>query len=182
MGLSTSKNYASQSNMYGGFQLRFKPFKRFTRWNFLVGMNISSNSFLGDFENTLYTADYTKIYRIKTQYSILRIPFTFDYSFGQGNLQPYISLCYNNIFLINKSYEITRTDRGKNYSEDSYFRKYEFGLSPGLGFRLKLGENSYFYEKNEFEFRKSWVNFNYILYYQNYNSWLFSVGYGFRFK
>jgi hypothetical protein len=182
MGLATSKNYASQSNLFGGLQFRFIPFKSFSRWNFLIGMSYSTNSFQGVFDNTLYTPEYTRTYQIETQYSILRIPLTFDYTFGTGNLQPYLSLSYNNIFLINRTYKIIRTDRGKNYGEDSRFRGYEYGLSPALGFRWKLDDKSYIFEKNEFEFRKSLANFNYILDYQKINSWLISVGYGFRFK
>ena len=182
MGLYTSKDYATQINLYGGFQLRFKPFKRFSRWNFLTGMNFSTNSYLGEFNNTLYTTDYIKTYRIHTQYSILRIPLTFDYTIGQGRLQTFLSFSYNNIFLINPSYKINRIDGGKNYDETSYFRKYEFGLSPGLGLKLKLGNNSYIFEKNEFEYRKSLANFNYILDYHRVYSWIISAGYGFKFK
>jgi hypothetical protein len=145
-------------------------------------MNYSTNSYLGEFNNTLYTTDYIKTYRIHTQYSILRIPLTFDYTIGQRRLQTFLSFSYNNIFLINPSYKITRIDGGKNYDETSYFRKYEFGLSPGLGLKWKLGNNSYIFEKNEFEYRKSLANFNYILDYHRVYSWIISAGYGFKFK
>jgi hypothetical protein len=182
MGLYSSKNHVYQSNLYAGLQLRFKPSKRFTHWNFLAGINFSSNNFQGDFVNTLYTTDYIRTYRIHTQYSILRIPLTFEYSFGSKKLQPFISMSYNNIFLLNRQYDILRIYSYYNDPEASYFRKYQFGISPGLGLRMNMDPKTFIFVKGEYEYRKSLVNFNYILDYHKVSSWLVSAGIGFKIK
>jgi hypothetical protein len=182
MGLYSSKNHVYQSNLYAGLQLRFKPSKRFTHWNFLVGINFSSNNFQGDFVNTLYTNDYLRTYRIHTQYSIVRIPLTFEYSFGSKKLQPFISMSYNNIFLLNRQYEVLRIYSYYNETETSYFRKYQFGISPGLGFRMTMNPQTFIFVKSEYEYRKSLVNLNYVLDYHRVSSWLISAGLGFKIK
>jgi hypothetical protein len=182
MGLYSSKNHVYQSNLYAGIQFRFKPAKRFTHLNFLAGINVSSNNFQGDFVNTLYTTDYIKTYRIHTQYSILRIPLTFEYTFGLKKLQPFISLSYNNVFLLNPQYEIIRIMSYYDDPQTSHFRKYEFGISPGLGLRINMDPKTFIFVKSEFEYRKSLVNFNDILDYHRVSSWLISAGIGFKIK
>lgn len=182
MGLYSSKTHVYQSNLYAGVQLRFKPAKRFTHLNFLAGINFSSNNFQGDFKNTLYTTDYIKTYRIHTQYSIVRIPLTFEYSFGLNKLQPFISLSYNNVFLLNPQYEIIRIMSYYDDPQTSHFRKYQFGISPGLGLRINMDPKTFIFVKSEFEYRKSLVNFNDILDYHRVSSWLVSAGIGFKIK
>ena len=48
MVLKTSKDNIYDLKPYLGLQLRLKPFKGFSRCNFLVGLNYSSNSFNGN--------------------------------------------------------------------------------------------------------------------------------------
>jgi hypothetical protein len=91
-------------------------------------------------------------------------------------------LSYNNVFLLNPQYEIIRI---MSYYEDpqtSYFRKYQFGISPGLGLRMSMDPKTYIFVKSEYEYRKSLVNFNYILDYHRVSSWLISAGIGFKIK
>jgi hypothetical protein len=180
MGLATSSTTVNQSKVFGGIQLRFKPVKRFSRWNLLVGMNYSSDDYLGVFDNTLFTDLYVKTYRIHTQYSTLRVPVTFEYSLLLEKFQPFLSVGYSNIFLINPKSDIFRVDEG--YAETSLFRKYEFGVSAGFGFRWMVNEKTYLFAKNDLEYRKSLINSRYILDFQKVYSWLISAGVGIKIK
>ena len=180
MGLATSETTVRQSKVLFGVQWRFKPVKRFSRWNFLVGMNYSSDDYLGVFDNTLFTSLYVKTYRIHLQYSTLRIPVTFEYTLLPDKFQPFLSVRYSNILLLNPKSEIFRVDEG--YPETSLFRKYEFGVSAGFGFRWLLNDNTYLFAKSDLEHRQSLINTRYILDFQRVNSWIISGGIGIKIK
>ena len=182
MSINTSTTNARQSNLYAGVRVRLKPFKRFTRWDFLMGVSFSSSNFTGDFDNKIFDSFYTRIYRIHTQYSAIHFPVTFEYSIGQNNLHPFLTLSYDNIFLLNPSYEISRIDGSNNASMESKFRTYQFGLSPGVGLKLNMESHSYLFVKGEYEFRRSLLNTHYILDYQKIQSFHLSIGLGFRLR
>lgn len=182
MSINTSKTNASQSSVNAGVRLRLKPFKRITRWDFLMGVSFSSSNFTGEFDNKIFDADYTRIYRIHTQYSAIHFPVTFEYSFGQNNLHPFLTLSYDNIFLLNPSYAISRIDGSNNFSVESKFRTYQFGFSPGVGLKLNMESHSYLFVKGEYEFRRSLLNTHYILDYQKIQSLSISIGLGFRLR
>ena len=178
-GLRTSKNYAYNLKPYLGFLLRFKPFKGYTMWNFLTGLNYSTNDFLGDYDNTLYGGFHGK-YRINTKYSILNIPLTVEYSFPSEKLQPFISMSYNNVLVLNAKYSVQRIDN--YYAIDSYFRKYQFGFLLGMGLRYNLENKSYIFLKNEFGYRIPGANLGYVLDKTRVCSDLINIGYGIKIK
>jgi hypothetical protein len=179
LGLKTSKNYVYNIKPYFGLLLRLKPFKSYTMWNFLTGLNYSSNDFHGDYDNTLYDGYHQK-YHINTKYSVLSIPLTVDYSFPLEKLQPFISMSYNNVLILNAKYSAQRIDN--YYPLDSYFRKYQFGVSLGLGLRYILENKSYFFLKNEFGYRIPGANFGYVLDKTRVYSDLITIGYGIKIK
>ncbi len=179
MGLRTSEDLAYDIGPFMGLQLRLKPFKGFSSWNILAGLNYSTNYFNGDFDNNLFSG-YLLTYRITTKYSTLRIPLAIEYSLPATRFQPFISIAYKNIILINPEYEINRVDR--EYPIESYFRKYQYGVSLGLGVRYNLKNTSYLFINNEFEYRKPLINFAWVLDHTNVKSYLINFGYGFKIK
>jgi len=180
MGLKTSKNSVHDIKPYLGMQLRLKPFKGFSMWNMLVGINYSTNNFEGEFENTLN--QYRSPYWIHTKYSIFRIPITVEYTLQTEKLQPFFSLSYNNILLSNAQNEILKGREDSQTAEFTYFRKYQFGASLGLGLKYNLSKNTYIYLKSEFEYRIPGANFGYVLDQTNVFSNMINIGYGFKIK
>jgi hypothetical protein len=179
MGLKTSKDYSHDLKPYLGLQLRLKPFKGISRWNFLVGLNYSTNSFYGDFDNYLYLP-WLETYQIFAKYSIIRVPLVLEYTLSSKKFQPFISASYNNTFLFNTEQKVMRINTFNTYEEKTYFRKYEYGASIGFGLRYNLNGKSYFYLKNEVEYRMPSANLNWVLDYQRFYSWLINFGYGFK--
>lgn len=179
MGLHTSKNYATEVKPYLGIQLRLKPFKGFSMWNLLVGLNYSTNEFQGNFENTL---GYGLPYIIHTSYNIIRVPITVEYSIPLEKLQPYFSLSYNNVLLSNTSYEILRVHLNQQDPIESYFRKYQYGAALGVGLRYMLSGKNYFFVKGEYEYRIPGANFGYVLDETSVYSGMINFGYGFKIK
>ena len=180
MGLSTSTELTHNLMPYYGVQIRFKPFRGYSMWNILAGINYSTNNFSGDYG---YKVDiYTLTYLINTKYSIIRVPITVDYSFSSGKLQPYISMSFNNIFFLKPDYSVIRLDNGYDYPVDSSFRKYQLGASLGLGLRYTINSNTYIFLKDEFEYRMPVVNTGWILDHQRIYSDLLSFGVGIRIK
>jgi hypothetical protein len=148
-------------------------------WNFLTGLNYSSNDFQGDYDNTLYDGYHQK-YHINTKYSVLSIPLTIDYSFPFEKLQPFISMSYNNVLILNAKHSVQRIDN--YYPLNSPFRAYQFGVSLGLGLRYILENKSYIFLKNEFGYRIPGANFGYVLDNTRVYSDLITIGYGIKIK
>ncbi len=180
LGLKTSKNIVYEIKPYIGLQLRLMPFKGFSMWNLLVGFNYSTNNFEGDFENNLNQYDLP--YWIHTKYSIVRVPLTLEYNVPVEKLQPFFSLSYNNIFLSNINYEVIRVSPSTRDPEFTYFRKYQYGASLGLGLRYKFKDDFYIYLKNEFECRFPGANYGYVLDETRIYSWMINFGCGFKIK
>ena len=180
LGLKTSKDIVYEIKPYLGLQLRLMPFKGFSMWNFLVGFNYSTNNFEGDFENTLNQYDLP--YWIHTKYSIVRVPLTLAYNVPAEKLQPFFSLSYDNIFLSKIDYEVIRVSPSTRDPEFTYFRKYQYGASLGLGLRYKFSDDLYIYLKNEFECRFPGANYGYVLDETRIYSWMINFGCGFKIK
>jgi hypothetical protein len=173
MGYKTSVDYAFNNRIFGGINIRFIPFRSHYVWNFGTGLVLSSSDFSGDFKNSLYDGTF----HIQTKYTTVRIPLTVEYSFPQKKLQPFMSLSYENILLLNSSYEIL----DKNYHPvKSALRKYQFGIAFDVGLRYYLKKSSYIFLKNEFEFRKSLQNYKHALDYHRIFSEMLNVGIGFK--
>jgi hypothetical protein len=176
----SSKRNVSQTNLNAGIRLRFMPFKRLTKWNFLAGLKLSSNNFTGEFDNSIFEDGYTSLYRIHTRFMSVHLPLTFEYILGRENLQPFLSFSYDNIFVLNQGFSIWRIDPPFNFEAPSGFRVYHFGLSAGAGLRMKLKEHSYLFVKTEYEYRRPVERLNYILDYENFQSLQLSIGVGFK--
>ena len=180
MGLKTSKDRVHQLGMNVGAQLRFKPFKGYSTWNFLMGLNLSSNNFTGDFVNSLN--QYGLPYWIHDQYSILRIPLTMEYTAPLQKVQPFFSFGYTNVLLSNPKYEVIRVHGDLRDPEYTKFRKYEYAGSLGFGLKLKASDDFYAFIKNELEYRIPGANFGYVLDQTSVFSDMISFGCGFRIK
>jgi hypothetical protein len=177
--LETSKTFAPDFKPFYAFKLRIKPFKGYSGWDLLVGVNYSSNSFEGIYD-ALWDDLYPIQYHVYADYSILRIPLGVDYSFTSKKLQPFLSLTGNSIIILNPDYEVIRIDNSSIV--ETPFRKFQLGLSPGLGFKYVFKNDSYLILKDEFEYRIPGAGFGYVLDNQVVYSNLLSIGYGLKIK
>lgn len=186
LGLTSSKNHASDIKPEIGLSFRIKDNRYNSRFSFIAGLKYSSNSFNGEFKNYLFT-EKKKFYNIELDYSILSLPITLEYSLSSSKIQPTFSVSINNAFLINPKYalEIRNYIVEESYSgfyTESPLRKHQFGFRLGAGCRYILNENSYLNCGLNYDFRVPSLNLNYILDYINFNSMTFSVGYGYKIK
>jgi hypothetical protein len=178
MGLRTSKTHPSDFQPYGGFYIRFKPSKGRSVVNLLTGASISSDTYQGDFPNTL--KGYGELtYRLSTSYSVLRIPFKVAFTAPNGKLKPYGTLGYTNILLFNAEYNALELDH--NYPVETPFRKYMAGFTAGCGIKYEFN-NSYLILNNEFEYRRTLVKNNFVFDNHYVYSNMLSLGFGFRLK
>jgi hypothetical protein len=175
MGYKTSKDYAFNFRPYGGINIRFIPFRSHYVWNFITGITLSSNDFSGDFLNSLYDGTF----HIWTKYTIMSIPLTVEYNFPGKKIQPFLSLSYNNNFLINSDYEIYYVLTHGSSPYPSRFRTYQLGLAFDFGLRYSLNKSTYVYLKNEIEFRKSALSARNALDYHRIFSEMINFGFGF---
>ncbi len=180
MGLKTSKDNVREIKPYLGLQLRLKPFKGFSMWNLLVGLNYSTNNFQGDFENSLN--QYGLPYWIRTKYSILRVPITVEYTMPLEKLLPFVSISYDNVLLLSTDYEVVSVHGTNRNPEYTYFRKYQYGASFGFGVKYKLNNNNYLFLKNEFEYRIPGAGLGYVLDESKVYSYMINLGYSFKIK
>ena len=183
MGLKTSNDNVYNFRPSLGVQMRFKPLKSFTAWNFLLGMSYSSNNLRGNFNNNLFYYSNSKIIDLYAKYSIVRIPMTLDYTFQTAKLQPFISVSYVNSFLLNSHYAANMVGDPSTVSPAiNYMRKYQYGFALGFGLKYKLKTDSYIFVKNELEYRIQGEHFGYTMDYVRCKSWSMNFGYGFRLK
>ena len=183
MGLEKSSDYAHNFKPYMGVNLRFKPFKGFSRWNFITGLNYSTNDFDEYFDNTLKSTRYVTywtVYHIVTKYTVLRIPLTAEYSLTRSRLQPFISLGLNNVLLLNKDFGVYENDKTDPVPGEKYLRTWEYGFAGGFGLRYSFMNGSYIYLKNAAEYRFPSARFGWILDRIKVYSWLFNFGYGIK--
>jgi hypothetical protein len=180
MGLKTSKDYSNETKAYAGLQVRLRPLKGYSSWNLLLGFSYSTNNFEGDFENSLN--QYGLPYWIHAKYDILRVPLTIEYTMPFEHLQPFFSLSYNNILLLNAEYEVVRVYGNSRTPEETFFREYQYGASVGLGLRYKVKGDNYIFVKNEFEYRIPGANFGYVLDQSRVYSCMIYFGIGFKLK
>ena len=180
MKLNTSKDKIQDIKPYIGLQLRLTPFKGYSMWNFLAGINFSSDKFEGVFSNSLN--QWNLPYRVYTKYSILRVPLKIEYNLPVEKIQPFFSMGFGTIALLNSEYKVFRINGNTEDPEKSYMRRFQYSLSLGFGLRYKLSNDLYLYLKNEFEYRIPGANFGYILDQTKVYSDMINFGLGFKIK
>jgi hypothetical protein len=186
MGLSSSHTYARDIKPLFGLNIRIKDNRYNSKINFITGLNISTHSYSGDFENTLFNQK-ARHYGIDLNNTLLRIPVTFEYTFLSNKFRPNVSVSYVNSFLLHPEYTVEMRNYYKDNSyvsvkTESPLRRYEYGLMLGLGFSYQINHNSYLTCVLNGEYRASAGNLNLVLDYLNFKSMLFHVGYGYRIK
>jgi hypothetical protein len=182
MGFKTSKDYASDLKLYFGFNVRFKPYKGALSWDFLAGLNYSTNNFTGTFKTSIFPAPSgIKVVRtdsINVKYSIIRIPLMAEYTFPTKKLKPFLVMGVVNGIIINPEFTKVTTE----YLETPLFRKYQLGALAGFGLKLQLNEKGYFYLKDEVEYRISSAKAGYYYDYQHVICNLVSFGYAIKLR
>ena len=174
--LKSSSNSTKDLQLTFGFNLRFTPRKINYHWNYLIGFSYSTNSFKPtDFENQIFTKN-TLTYQIRMNYTILKIPLMVEYSFPAKKIQPFVSIAYENIFILNPVYEV----REYGGLLDSKFRRYQYGFLGGAGIRYKINDKSYIQLKTDFELRLPFQNTREILDFHSVRSMAVIIGYGFK--
>lgn len=184
MGLKTSTDLAQNTKLAIGINFKFNPVKVFHLWNFLVGINYSSNHFNGDFENQLFFTT-PRTYRIEAKYSIIRVPIVLEYSFPAKKIQPFLSVGYNNVFILNPEADIKVVFDNDLIGEtvgELDFQKYQCGLLSGIGVRYIINDKSNIFLKSDFEYRIPSSSFSRTLDYQRVMALIFNIGYSFAIK
>jgi hypothetical protein len=182
MGLKTSSEQDYNLKSYAGLNFRFIPAKNHVLWNILLGINYSVNNFHQDYHNTIYEPS-GQFHHVDLSFSIIRVPIILEYSFAVKKIQPFVSLGYHNIFILNPQYKILlKQEVGPGYNVSSRYEKYKAGVALGLGLRYKRANSSYFFLKQETEFRYPGANIGWFLDYTRVTTSLLSIGYGFPVK
>ena len=179
MGLKTSADVQTNLRPLIGAQLRFTPLKSNSKWHFLLGLNISGNNFHGYYSNDLYFYAHRDTFDLTAIYYALRIPLNIEYVFTTGKIQPFISMGYTGIVLINTDYAAYGHLNDRNYPEFTHFRKYHHGYTGGVGIKYNLKNTNYLYLKSEFEYSIPSANGNYVFDYLRNKAWLIHIGYAF---
>jgi hypothetical protein len=179
MSISTSRDYKYNLRPTFGFNLRIGSSKGFSMWSFLLGMSYSNDNFRGDYDLNLW--DYPRTYAINTSYSILRIPFGVERYFTKNKIQPFAGLCIANVFLLNKSYDLTRINFLYGpLPATSEFRTWNLGASVETGLKCNLKNGSFLILRAEGEYLQPSANLGSILERQRLVSVMFKIGYGFK--
>ena len=121
-------------------------------------------------------------YRVYTKYSILRVPLKIEYNLPVEKIQPFFSMGFGTIALLNSEYKVFRINGNTEDPEKSYMRRFQYSLSLGFGLRYKLSNDLYLYLKNGFEYRIPGANFGYILDQTKVYSDMINFGLGFKIK
>lgn len=179
MTIKTSKDQQTSFSPVFGVQFRFMPQKSNTKWNLLIGMNYSENSFHGYFSNSLYEYQHRDTFDINITYGILRIPLDVQYVFGQGKFRPLIFLGYNGCLLMSSSYTVFGHLNEHNYDEYTPLRKFHHGFEGGAGFNYHPNSKNYWFLKARYEYRIPSANGHYVLDYMRNATWMINFGYAF---
>jgi hypothetical protein len=175
MGFKKSSYHTYNSQAAFGLNVRFSSNWSSNRWNVLLGLNYSNNDLVGKYTSSAFN----ETFQINAKYSILRIPISLQYLFPEKRIQPFISLSYNNILLLNQNSSIMRTETNYTYLVRSKLLNYEEAMSFGIGLKYNFKKSSYIFVKSEVEMRKSFSTDD-ILNSIFVNSWIINVGYGFN--
>jgi hypothetical protein len=160
---------AMDNGFSAGVNFRFRPVRAYHHWNMLVGLNFAESNFSGDYTSEYFTRYGPKNYRVRMQYSMLKVPLMLDYSFITRKLQPFVSAGLENTFLFQPSYSINQVILEKIgavqteriipvYEDYSDFRRYNLGVLAAAGLRYNLNKKLYLQGKLEYQYRSPVVN------------------------
>ena len=182
MGFKKGVDYAEDKmKPLVGLNFRLLSVRSHYVWNVLVGLNFSANSYEGSFGNTVMENNNIVEYRIKANYSILRIPLSLEYLFLNRKVQPFIFAGVSGIFIIKPDYKIDGVySFGAVVPDKSPFRKFQYGVSGGMGIKYNVKNFQYLNLKSSLEFRQPSTNARYFLDYHKVYSLIISLGYGFK--
>ena len=159
MTLKNSDNYMKDQFVNVGSAIRFSFAKIHYLWNYIIGINYSSPSYNGVLKHT--SSVYDDYYYIDLKYSMIRIPIIAEYSFPFEKLQPSVFLGYNNIFILHpecivvqvEDYSSTPLDIILNTAPNQPIRKYQYGLTSGVGIKYHISDKSFIHLNSSYEFR-----------------------------
>jgi hypothetical protein len=158
--------------------------KLFYRWNYIIGVNYSTNDYQGYYENSLFRSN-NELYGILAKYHVIRIPIQFDYTLPFETVQPFFSVAYQNIFLLKPEFAVNSIyDSYKSVRNtiDNDLDQLQTGISVGIGVKYKLKNGDYVFLNNIIEYRKPFANFNKVQHYHFVKSVFNCVGYGIKIK
>lgn len=159
-----------------------------------TGIVYSNNSFKEHYTNSaikFYNRyNMTFIHLVELDYSMIQVPISISYLFRiKESFIPFISIGYNNIFLIKPEYKVLRTEEiteDTQYIEEhsANIRTYEHGFFTNLGLNYKISSNSNLIFKLGYEYRfptsATHIDTS-ILDYTYVNSLKFNIGYEYKF-
>ncbi|MFT6867433.1 MAG: hypothetical protein ACJA08_002276 [Cyclobacteriaceae bacterium] len=186
LGLKASKGLIQDNSQLAGVNFIIKPYESFHRIYLSIAPSLSKQQYEGYLKNTLFD-DRGDEHYILLNYSIIRIPLSFQYHFPLGKISPYVSIGFLNSFIIKPKYEARIRYSWMPYDEvptsqplDSDFRTYQKGIQVGSGLKYEIGTHSFLYADYIFEFRKPATNFNHFFDYHWTKSHAIMLGYAIR--
>jgi len=187
MQMKSSSDRARDTQLSYGVQIQYHPAYLFYRWNIITGLEYGKNSFNGDFYGNIFDQPDGKTYHIKLNYNAFRIPLIFQYSFPMKRIQPLFYFGVNGVILTNPNYSIISRvftpnppTYGLPYSERSDLRRFQLGLTGGIGVMKNIKEKLTLNIKAGYESRFPLQNSGNILDFQVVQS--ISVSAGVLFK
>jgi hypothetical protein len=183
MSLKKSSDHAKSSSVGFGINLRLKPFKGYSKWDFITGLAVVQSSFSKDFFSSIYAVanpNQQFDYLLKAKYVSLMLPLTGEYTFTDGKIRPYASVSLINFFFLNpevSSVRVTYTDMMQQH-----FDKYNLGGSFGFGIRFAASEKFYLVFRNELGYRKVLSDEGFIFDLTHVSWFMTGIGIGFRVK
>lgn len=180
MGLQNSNDKYSDNSLGFGVNMRLSSLTTRRFWNYIIGINYSSNAFNGDFTHT--NGKYERTHRAEINYSLVKIPLKIEYTFPGKRIQPSILFGYNNIFVFNanSSLEIVTTVDDYTIPDESKIRTYQYGIVGGVGIKIPVNERYSINLNGEYEIRFPGINSHQFFDFQKVSSFSLNLGYCIR--
>jgi hypothetical protein len=181
MHLKGSKDHVSDTQLGYGLQIHYRPSFIFYRWSLITGITLSKNNFNGDFTGRYFDFTYDLTYNITLRYDVIRIPIVFQYTMATKKIQPFIRIGFNNVLILNPTYEIKYrvfNPSSQTYStgnEESTLENYQIGGLVGAGLKTEITKKWSLVVKADYEYRFPPQNFRQILDNQNIRSAILSA-------
>jgi hypothetical protein len=153
---------------------RFSTYKLNETDNYYA--NITYNNINYFLDNKYRDVGYIKSLNVDIKTIALKIPFTVNYTFSNGNVRPYIGGGFLNMFILaqNKDF-IYQSFYQENFGKSIPF--YHFGLTGKVGTKKMFTYNHFLYLELAYEYSQN-MNVNHFLQFRNN---LFSITAGYSF-
>ena len=181
MGLFYSNDYAYTTALSPGIGIWVQPKMIHDVWRFFIGLELSRNTFSGNFTHHIYDDNISYKNYIYLKSNVLRNPIKVSYSFRGKTIKPYIALGIDNIYYFNPNYHVDWYYLPEITNDvvpiKSHFRQYNCGFTGEIGVSYKLKNSSYLNLSGSYEYSLPLTHINYVLDYMYVESFVLKLGY-----